>query len=83
MKKSFKKDLKILKKIKSLNLKDNAGFPIILSAKISKNFGEILISQSGQDILSFYNLHECMETSMKFDGIQEDHIPKIAIDIAS
>lgn len=47
LKKSFKKDMKILKKIKSLNLKDNGGFPMILSAKISKNFGEIMMSYTG------------------------------------
>lgn len=35
LKKAFKKDLKILKKIKSLCLKNNGNFPYILSAKIS------------------------------------------------
>jgi len=31
----FKKELKILKKIKSLQLEDNGGFPVIISAKLS------------------------------------------------
>ena len=43
----FKKELKILKKIKSLQLEDNGGFPVIISAKLSNTIGEILMSYAG------------------------------------
>jgi hypothetical protein len=41
------KELKILKKIKSLQLEDNGGFPVIISAKLSNTIGEILMSYAG------------------------------------
>ena len=31
----FKKELKVLKKIKSLDLDNNGGFPVIINAKLS------------------------------------------------
>jgi len=34
-------------KIKSLNIKDNGGFPVIISSKISNTFGEILMTYVG------------------------------------
>jgi len=43
----FKKELKILKKIMSLQLEDNGGFPVIISAKLSNTIGEILMSYAG------------------------------------
>lgn len=43
----FKKELKILKKIKFLQLKDNGGFPMIVSAKMSTTLGEILMTYEG------------------------------------
>lgn len=47
LKKCFKNDLNVLKKIKALHLKDNAGFPYVLSAKISQTYGEYMISDIG------------------------------------
>ena len=41
-KEAFKKELKILKKIKLIGVQ-NGGFPVILSAKLSNNIGEIII----------------------------------------
>jgi len=43
-KKGFKKEINILKKIKSLELENNGGFPVIISAKISNTLGEILMT---------------------------------------
>lgn len=81
LKKSFKKDLKILKKIKALHLKDNAGFPYILSAKISQNYGEILMTYSGQDIYGQFNLQNCMESNMKFAGTTFDRVCQIGMQL--
>ena len=53
----FKKELKILKKIKSLKLKNNGGFPRILSAKLSNSVGEILMSYCGQDLFEAFNIN--------------------------
>ena len=52
----FKKELKILKKIKFLQLKDNGGFPLIVSAKMSNTLGEILMTYEGKDIFTKYDL---------------------------
>ena len=81
LKKSFKKDLKVLKKIKALHLKDNAGFPYILSAKISQNYGEILMTFTGQDIYGQFNLQNCMESNMKFAGITFDRACQIGMQL--
>ena len=48
--KGFKRELKILKKIKSLDLPNNGGFPVIISAKLSNTLGEILMSYCGPDL---------------------------------
>ena len=53
----FKKELKILKKIKSLKLKSNGGFPRILSAKLSNSVGEILMSYCGKDMFEFCSVN--------------------------
>ena len=52
----FNKELKILKKIKSLDLEDNGGFPLIVSAKFSNNFGEIMMSYCGRDIFEEFDI---------------------------
>jgi len=48
--------LKILKKIKFLQLKDNGGFPLIVSAKMSNSLGEILMTYEGKDIFTKFDL---------------------------
>jgi hypothetical protein len=57
----FKKELKILKKIKSLELEENGGFPIIISAKISKSLGEIMMTFCGKDIFEEFELQKSLE----------------------
>jgi len=57
----FKKELKILKKIKLLQLKNNGGFPLIISAKMSNSIGEILMSYEGKDVFTKYNLQKSLE----------------------
>ena len=57
----FKKELKILKKIKSLELENNGGFPLIISAKLSNTLGEILMSYAGPDIFDVFNISQSLE----------------------
>jgi hypothetical protein len=52
----FKKELKLLKKIKLLELKNNGGFPLVVSAKISNTMGELLMSYVGGDLFEEYNI---------------------------
>ena len=59
--KGFKKELKILKKIKFLSLKKNGGFPLILSAKQSRTLGEILMTYVGNDIFDEFGLASSFE----------------------
>jgi hypothetical protein len=57
----FKKELKILRKIKMLQLIDNGGFPYLLSSKISKNYGEILMTYVGCDIFTHFKIESKIE----------------------
>ena len=61
---SFKKELKLLKKIKSLDLKDNGGFPVILSAKLSNSLGEILMSYVGKDIFEVFDIQKSLDDTI-------------------
>lgn len=45
-----------MKKIKLLQIKNNGGFPLIISAKMSNSLGEILMSYEGKDIFTKFNL---------------------------
>ncbi len=65
----FKKELKILKKIKSLQLEDNGGFPVIISAKLSNTIGEILMSYAGQDIFTKHNIQKSLEDRRAHKGL--------------
>lgn len=56
----FKREIKILKRIKFLKLEKNAGFPIILSAKHSESYGELIISSPGCNIIPLLDLYESM-----------------------
>lgn len=46
----FKKEVKILKRIKSLKLVNNGNFPVPLSAFVHMNAGEILMSYTGENL---------------------------------
>lgn len=59
--KGFKKELKILKKIKHLNLENNGGFPVVLSAKQSRSLGEILMTYVGKNIFDQFDLSKSFE----------------------
>ena len=62
-KKGFQKELKILKKIKSLELKNNGGFPLIVSAKLSSSLGEIMMTYAGPDIFEVFNIEKSLNDS--------------------
>ena len=62
---AFYKELKILKKIKALNMVNNGGFPVIISAKLSKTYGEILMSSVGIDIFEYYGIAESLNNRKK------------------
>lgn len=57
----FKKELKILKKIKCLNLENNGWFPVIISAKITNGLGEILMTYCGEDMFQLYEIQKSLE----------------------
>ena len=60
-KSGFKKELKILKNIKTLDLENNGGFPVVISAKMSNSIAEILMSYVGKDIFEIFNLQDSLE----------------------
>ena len=79
----FKKELKILKKIKSLELKDNGGFPLIISAKISNSLGEILMSHAGNDIFETFKIHSSLEDQMKHRCLNSKNLSEFSMQIVS
>ena len=52
----FKNEYRVLKKIKRLKLKDNGGFPLIVSVKETPETGEILMTYVGKDIHNLFKL---------------------------
>lgn len=62
---------------------ENGGFPLILSAKISQNYGEIMITYSGPDVYGMFNLQNKMESNMRFVGILTDRACKIGMQLVS
>lgn len=81
--KGFKKELKILKKIKHLQLKDNAGFPLVLSAKQSRSLGEIMMTFVGNNIFIEFNLASSFEDKLYHQRIELSKLSYIGIQIVS
>jgi hypothetical protein len=65
LKKAFKKDLMILKQIKKLKFENNANFPMILSAKVSRSTGEILMTYAGVDLYGHLEVNQCISMNLK------------------
>lgn len=57
----FKKELKLLKRIKQLGLENNGGFPVLFSSKTSTVYGEIMMSFVGPTIQEKFALNLSME----------------------
>lgn len=81
--KGFRKELKILKKIKHLQLKDNAGFPLVLSAKQSRSLGEIMMTFVGNNIFIEFNLASSFEDKLYHQRIELNKLATIGIQIIS
>ena len=79
----FKKELKILKKIKSLKLVRNGGFPRILSAKLSNSVGEILMSYCGDDLFEYCNVNQTLQDPKSHVRMGFKELSEIGIQITS
>lgn len=64
--KGFKREMKLLKKIKNLKVNKNGGFPVILSAKLTKKLGEIMMTHVGDDLLKSLGLHSGAEQPLPY-----------------
>jgi predicted AAA+ superfamily ATPase len=49
-------------------LKDNGGFPVIISAKLSNSLGEILMSFVGRDIFEVFDIQESLDDARKHNS---------------
>lgn len=67
----FKKELKILKKIKQLELDHNGGFPEILSAKISQSIGEIVMTNVGKDVFEVFKISQSLDDSKNHEKLSD------------
>mmetsp|Transcript_3089 Transcript_3089/g.4732 ORF Transcript_3089/g.4732 Transcript_3089/m.4732 type:complete len:265 (-) Transcript_3089:771-1565(-) len=79
----FKKELKILKKIKQLQLKDNGGFPVIVSAKLSTSLGEILMSFAGRDVFELLEIQKSLEDPRKHKKFDLRKLSDLGMQIVS
>jgi hypothetical protein len=52
------RELKILKGVKKLGLQNNGHLPVIVSAKICSNIGEILMTHVGKSIYEVFKIDE-------------------------
>lgn len=77
-KSNFKKELKVLKKIKQKNLPDNAGFPVILSAKVTSTIGEIIMSYRGVDLYRYHNIANSLHDVVKCGKLSKKELSKMA-----
>lgn len=83
-KEGFKKDLKVLKRIKHLQLNNNGGFPVILSCKCCQTHGEILMTNVGENLYNLYNISRCFDNPKLHMGIHDlNLLTKIGIDLVS
>ena len=81
--KGFKKELKLLKRIKSLDLLNNGGFPVIISAKLSNTLGEIMMSYSGKDIFEEFEIHKSLEDQSQHKNFTLAEISKMGMQLVS
>ena len=72
-----------MKKIKSLELKDNGGFPVIISAKLSNSLGEILMSYAGKDIFDEYDIQRSLEDQNEHQGFSLSQLSDIGMQLVS
>lgn len=82
-KRGFQNELKILKKIKSLALKNNGGFPVIISAKLSSSTGEIMMSYVGKDIFEIYSIDRGLNDPTKHRALTVSELSTLGMQIIS
>ena len=82
-KQAFEKEVKVLKKIKSLDIKNNGNFPLILSAKLSNNIGEIIVNNTGHDMFTYLGIPKSLETQSSHTRLNEKELSTFAMQIIS
>ena len=58
-------------------MKDNGSFPVIISAKMNKHVGEILMTYEGMDIYSKFNLLESLGHSNNHKPVSMRQLNKL------
>lgn len=66
-----------------LELKNNGGFPLIISAKISNSMGELLMSFVGNDLFEEYNIQKSLEDPKQHKALDLKTISDIGIQTIS
>ena len=79
----FRKELKLLKRIKRLGLENNGGFPVVLSAKTSNTYGEIMMSFVGPTIENKFGLNLSLEQSSICVPVGADQVFKMGFELVS
>jgi hypothetical protein len=64
-------------------VKDNGGFPLILSAKISDKLGEIMVSHAGKNIFDLYNIQNSLDNRDNHKGFDLKTISVFGMQIVS
>lgn len=73
----WKKELKILNRIKKMKLPNNGGFPVIFTSKVSDHIGEIMMSYIGQNIYDEFKLEKSFQDSILHQKVDQHKVLKI------
>ena len=73
----------MLKKIKSLGLEQNGGFPVIISAKLTNTLGEIMMSYCGPDLFQYFQIEKSLEDKTQHQRVSLQTMSDIGMQIVS
>lgn len=66
----------MLKKLKALKLPDNGRFPLVISAKLSNTYGEIMMTNKGKELIKKYNFE-----FEEFQGFPVETVRRFVLDM--
>ena len=67
----------------SLDLEENGGLPIIISAKLSPTLGEIVMSYVGNDIFDVFNISQSLDDASTHIKLSHNEISDLGMQIVS
>lgn len=73
----------MLKKIKSLEIEQNGGFPVILSAMTASSTGEILMTYSGSNIYDEFDIRASLDDALQHKSLTHKQLSTMGMQLVS